>query len=430
MSAKRLKQVLKEQIKLIEPDEEEIGKISAYAEEFIRVLKEELGKKGKGGEVFIGGSFAKGTMLRKDLQDTDIFVRFDWKFDNLSDMLEGPVKNACKKLGLDFERMHGSRDYFRVYGKKHKSYFEIIPVTKIKKPKEERNVTDLTYFHGPYVKKKIKGKENEVRLAKTFMQANGVYGAETYVRGFSGYAVELLIIYYGVFEKMLRELVKVKKGERIVIDIEKHYKKKNEVFFEVNENKLQSPVILIDPTYKERNALAALSRETFELFQQKAKEFLAHPSEEFFRMKGINLEGLENEAKKNKAELIKVEIKTDKQAGDIAGTKLKKFHYVVENEIRKYFELFKHDFIYDGKQKADFYLIAKPKKEVIRIGPPLHMKKRVIAFKRKHIGTYEANGMVHAKLKLNFNAKSYLDSWKKGNKILLGQMSITEMKVI
>ena len=35
---------------------------------------------------------------------------------------------------------------------------------------------------------------------------------------------------------MLRELVKVKVGERLVIDPAKHYKKKNEVFFELNEN--------------------------------------------------------------------------------------------------------------------------------------------------------------------------------------------------
>ena len=104
------------------------------------------------------------------------------------------MKNTCKKLNLKLERLHGSRDYFRAYVKNKNMYFEVIPVAKIKKVHEERNVTDLSFFHVPYVKRKIRGHEDELLLAKTFYHAQKVYGAETYVRGFSGYALECLII--------------------------------------------------------------------------------------------------------------------------------------------------------------------------------------------------------------------------------------------
>jgi len=62
--------------------------------------------------------------------------------------------------------------------------------------------------------------------------------------------------------------------DKIVIDIEKHYKNKQAVLMDLNSSKLHSPIILIDPTYKERNALAALSSETFRKFQEVSLKFL------------------------------------------------------------------------------------------------------------------------------------------------------------
>jgi len=382
-------------------------------------------------DVFIGGSFAKGTLVRKDKYDVDVLVRFNWRYDNISDLLEEPLKRVCKKLDLRFERLHGSRDYFRAYIKDKTAYFEVIPVTKIKNPKEEKNVTDLSYFHVPYVKRKIKGLENELLLAKTFCHAQKVYGAESYIQGFSGYALECLTIHYKSFEKMLKELVKVKLGERLVIDVEKHYKRKNDIFFELNENKLHSPVILIDPTYKERNALASLGHDTFGRFQKVAKAFLKKPSKRFFIEKPIDIDSMKKRAKRNKAEFLHVLIKTNKQPGDIAGTKLKKFHYLLEREVRKYFKLIHHEFQYDEKQGAGVYMIVKSKKEVVRIGPPLHMKKHVRAFKKEHRSTYEKNKFIHSKIKVNFTANSYFDVWKKdrSNKRMMGEMSIIGMKV-
>lgn len=426
-----VKRVLKEQLELVKPSDSEIKILKKKTGEFIKSLNAELKKSGRGGDVFVGGSFAKNTLIKDGKYDVDIFVRFPWEYDNISSLLEKVLTGLAKKLGLKMEKLHGSRDYFRIYFSDD-AYFEIIPVTKIKKPSEERNVTDLSYFHVSYVKKKIKGLENQVLLAKSFFQAQGVYGAETYVRGFSGYSLELLIIHYRSFEKMLKGLVNVKKGERVVIDLGKHYKRKNDVFFELNEAKLQSPIILIDPTNKERNALASLSKETFEKFQDVARKFLQGPGKSYFTEAGLDVGKIKKIAEKKKAEFIHVRISTDRQPGDIAGTKLKKFHYYVESEIKKYFELLNHEFEYNGKQEADFYLVVKSKGEIIQIGPPMQTKrlrKHIQAFKERHRGnTFVRNNLLHARLKVDFTGKELIEKIDR-DKDKLNEMGITGMEV-
>ena len=436
-----IKSVLKEELKEIQPDENVLKHVRKTSDNFNELLEKELNNAGLDVQVFVGGSFAKGTLLKKKKYDVDTFVRFDWRYDDISGLLEKAVVNVCKNIGARVEKIHGSRDYFRVYPKDHDAYLELIPVTKIKKPREARNVTDLSYFHVSYVKKRIKKLENEVRIAKKFMAAQKVYGAESYVQGFSGYAIECLVIHYKSFEKMLRELVKIKTGDRIVIDVEKHYKRKNDALFELNESKLQSPVILIDPTYPERNALASLSRETFEIFQKSASDFLKNPSRKFFEVKPLNVEKMKESAKKKNAEFVHVKIHTDRQSGDIAGTKLKKFHYFFEEEIGKFFYLLRHEFEYDIEkgQEADVYLILKSKKEIVRIGPPLKLegkkqnkslKGHIGAFKRAHRETYEKNGVLHARIKINFRAKEYIKKWSVENKSKIEEMGITNMRII
>jgi len=328
-----LKSIIESQKKALRPTEKEILYLQGMIKKFLFALRTEINVSNVRSQVFLGGSYAKNTILKKYDYDIDVYARFPWQFDDISGILEPILKKVCKKLNLSFEKIHGSRDYFRCKVKDEGHYFEVIPVTKIKKPQEERNVTDLSYFHVSYVKDKIQGLEDDVRLTKTFMHAQGVYGAESYIQGFSGYAVECLIIHYQSFLKLLKELKKVKTGERLVIDSEKQYKNKSDVFFDMNENKLHSPIILVDPTYKERNALASLSHETFLKFQDSANAFLDKPSLEYFKLKEINEKEIISEAKKKKSEYLNVVIETDRQAGDIAGTKLKKFYNVI---IRNY----------------------------------------------------------------------------------------------
>ncbi|MEK6855255.1 MAG: nucleotidyltransferase domain-containing protein [Nanoarchaeota archaeon] len=408
-------------------EKKEISEIRKRANYFVEMIKKSISRNGIDADVFVGGSFAKGTITKNQEYDIDIFVRFGWKYESLSDILEGLLRDVGKSMKISIFRMHGSRDYFR-FDAGDRISFEIIPVVRIKKVREARNVTDLSYFHVNYVKRNLnKNIAREINLVKKFCKARRVYGAESYINGFSGYGLECLIIYYKSFEKMIRELVKIK--ERIVIDPAKHYKKKENVFYEMNESKLNGPIILVDPTWKERNVLAALNWESFMKFQSDCKRFLKNPSGKFFEFESIDEKKILEFAKSKKAEFVHVILETNRQEGDIAGTKLKKFAQFLEREISKYFEVLSKEFSYSLGRKADFYIVAKSKREIIRIGPPKEMKKGASEFRKKNKNVFEKNGILHAKVRVDFSTREFLEKFSREEKKKINEMSITNLSV-
>jgi len=307
----KINSVLAEVLGKIVPEKEEIFEIERKLKEFLSDFRKKIKKKKIDAEVFVGGSFAKNTIIKKEYYDIDVFLRFDKKYANKD--ISGITKKILSRT-KKVQEIHGSRNYFRV--KISQSFFiEIVPVLKISNPKEAENITDLSYFHVKYVNKKTKNKKifDEIRLAKAFCHANNVYGAESYISGFSGYGLELLIYHYKTFINFIRNMEKIKENEKLVIDIERHYKNKKDILLDINSAKLLSPIIFVDPTYKHRNALSALSAETFGRFKEACKEFLKNPSVKAFEIKKINLEGIKQKAKKNKNELIILKAATDKQ---------------------------------------------------------------------------------------------------------------------
>ena len=424
MNAKR---VLEEIVSSLVTKELQVKALKEETKKITYLIENELKNSKISAEVFVGGSFAKETLVKEEFFDIDIFVRFDWRYEDISRLLTNILGKIKKKTKLKIEKLHGSRDYFRII--RGRIIFEIVPVVKIKRPKEARNVTDLSYFHVNYVRKNIKKLAKEIVLAKQFCKSQKIYGAESYINGFSGYALECLIIYYKSFEKMLKELIKVKLGERLIIDPAKSYKKKGDVLFEMNESKLGSPIILVDPTWKERNALAALSRETFERFQEIARQFLKKPNKSFFEIKKFDIEHFKNKAKKEKGEFVKIEIGTNKQPGDIAGTKLKKFSNYLTRGLSRFFEIKGKEFDYTGENKATLYLIAKSKGEIIKIGPPKTLEKNAREFKKQNRNVFEKNGILHAKIKINFTAKKFISDFSKIYHKNIKDMDIVGLKV-
>ncbi len=410
------------------PSQEEIKEIKKNLTLLLEAVKKEIKRQRLDADVFVGGSYAKGTLVKKERYDVDVFVRFAWKYEDISAKLEKIIKSVSDNLGFEFKIIHGSRDYFSL-GKRNIE-FELIPVTRIKKPKEMRNVTDLSYFHVNYVRNKVNSKmAREIVLAKKFCESAGVYGAESYINGFSGYGLECLIIYYKSLEKMLRVLSKVK--DRIVIDSEKKFKKKDDVFFEINEAKLHSPIILVDPTWKERNALAALSVESFRKFQNYAKKFLEKPMEKYFEVKQINEDKMEQTAKKKKAEFLHIRLTTDRQKGDIAGTKMKKFYEFLNKEIEKYYLILFKEFDYKGEQEAEVYLGLKSKKEIIKIGPEVSSASKWIEnFKEVNSNIFAKNGRLYSRVRIDFTGKEFVEKWTREQGVRAFEMGITGIKII
>jgi len=414
--------VLKEVLERVEPTKEELKYIRNLLEDFIKKLRKNIKTQKINAEIFVGGSFAKETVIRKDHYDIDIFIRFDKKYKNISDLTK-------KILGRqNFIKIHGSRDYFRIKASKD-LFFEIIPVKKIKTPREAENITDLSYSHVRYIKRKIKSEKtlDDIRLAKAFCYGNNCYGAESYVNGFSGYALELLIYHYGSFLKFLRAITKIKEQE--VIDIEKHHKNKQQILMDINAAKLGSPIVLIDPTYKQRNTLAALSYETFRKFQRACRNFLKNPTIKAFEIKKIDFEKVRKDARKRGYEFILLEAKTKKQEGDIAGSKLLKFYKHLGNEIEKYFGIKDRGFEYGGKKSAKYFFVVKPKKELLIRGPLESQKEHIKKFKKKYKKVFIKRGKIYSRKKIDFTLKKFLNDWKIKKKKQIKDMSISELRV-
>jgi tRNA nucleotidyltransferase (CCA-adding enzyme) len=300
----------------------------------------------------------------------------------------------------------------------------------VKNPKEAENITDLSYFHVNYIKKKMKTEKiiEDVRLAKAFCHANKCYGAESYISGFSGYAIELLIYHYKGFLNFVKAIAKIEGKE--IVDIEKSYKSKYEIAMNLNSAKMASPIVLIDPTYKERNALAALSRETFLKFQTVCKNFLKNPSLKNFEKKEIDLEKVKKGAEKKKEEFILMKAETEKQEGDVAGSKLLKFYRHLSEEIEKFYKTGKRGFEYNEKREAEFFFVVKKKDEIIQAGPNLRDKDNVSIFKKHHKSTFVKNTRIYARDKFDKRIKEFIKGWKSANLRKIKEMHIKNLEIV
>lgn len=294
---------------------------------------------------------------------------------------------------------------------------------KANETEKAANVTDVSPFHVDYIRKKIeKNKKiaDEIRLAKAFCYALNCYGAESHIRGFSGYCLEVLVSYYGSFLKLLQ--ASSKWAGKVVIDPEKYYKNKDEILRELNESKLISPLVIVDPVQKNRNVAAALSDEKFNDFKEACKKFLAHPSSGFFRKKDIEKDILD-EAKKSKKELLVIDAESFKEKEDIAGAKLLKFMNVLKTRLEKEGYSAKSEIKFLGSKARIYFLLGK--KDMIIEGPFLEMKKHVENFKK----TWK-NAKIKGKRIIAVKKASEI-SWKNALKIekkALKEMSIKSFK--
>ncbi|MBU1321487.1 MAG: CCA tRNA nucleotidyltransferase [Nanoarchaeota archaeon] len=387
--------VLSKVIKKIKPAKQEFKVVDSLIKQINALLK----KKKIKAVCVAGGSYAKGTILKNDF-DVDLFVRFDYKMykkKDISKLLEKAI------APLKPEMVHGSRDYYQL--RKNKILFEFVPVLNIQDYKQAVNVTDMSPLHVDYVKKHMSLRlADEVRLAKQFCKATNVYGAESYIRGFSGHVLDLFIIYYGSFENLLMQASVW--GERVILDPAAHLK---DPLRELNKSKTESPLIIVDPIQPDRNAAAAVSREKFELFKQKARAFLHKPSEKFFEIKKLNAGELKKKAGKNWLVLLKV--KPLKGKDDVVGTKILKCFEHIGTHLKKHeFNALESGWEFDQKQSLIYFIINKVKMsdKIVLRGPPVKAKIDAKRFKAKHKKVFEKNKNLYAEEKREYKTPEAL----------------------
>tara|TARA_Y100000310_G_scaffold344051_1_gene454803 strand:- start:2524 stop:3774 length:1251 start_codon:yes stop_codon:yes gene_type:complete len=362
------KKVVTEVLQQVSPSSEDRKKLKKIQIQILKRIKI------PGAKAVVGGSGAKDTWL-KDTHDIDIYVKFSHsKYAGKSDELSDILHRYLKKKFPRHLRIHGSRDYFQV---NYKGYtIEIVPILSITRPTQAKNITDFSSFHVKYIGNKIrknKSLADNIRVAKMFARANRFYGAESHIKGFSGYVVELLVSHYGSFLKFLDAASKWKSTN--IIGSKRAAER-------LNWAKKISPLILIDPVQPGRNAAAALSREQYDNIVKLSKSFVRRPSMSFFELKPVDVKKLR---RKGRLSIIEAEPITAKR--DVAGAKaLKAFQHVMKN-LSDY-DIADSFFDYDDST-ATFYLVTKKislPKEYKHFGPPIDNKKAAGKFRKANKG--------------------------------------------
>ncbi len=395
MKNHQVKSMLDDVLREIQPDK-------SYEKEIFSRLNfiiKQINQGQKNIKAILGGSGAKGTWLKTF--DADIFVIFDYKkFSSRSGKLSDILEKILKKKFKGVIRLHGSRDYFQL--KQNGITFEIVPILKVSRAEQAKNITDVSPLHSKWVLRHKK-LVNEMKLTKQFCQAQNVYGAESYIRGFSGYICEILAVYYGSFLNLMKNAAKW--NDKAVIDVEKYYRGKD-VFKLVNTSKLVSPLIVIDPVQKDRNAAAALSAEKFTAFKKAANEFLDSPSKGFFHKK--DLTGIFSEEKSKNNRLIAVKAAPLDGKIDVVGGKLLKVYEFLRQALQKHgFKIIKAGWEWDKKSDAVFCFLfdKKPLPKFVEVeGPPVKISNHADNFKRMHKKTFVRNSKMFALEQRKFSA--------------------------
>jgi len=108
---------------------------------------------------------------------------------------------------------------------------------------------------------------NEVRILKTFLKSNKIYGAEIAKQGFSGYISEVLILEFGSFENLIKSMTKIKE-KQIIGKTSKSF---------------DTAIVVIDPIDSNRNLAAAISNENIGKFILSCRALKNKPSLKIFK---------------------------------------------------------------------------------------------------------------------------------------------------
>ncbi|MBR9676387.1 hypothetical protein GOV05_05245, partial [Candidatus Woesearchaeota archaeon] len=298
----------------------------------------------------------------------------------------------------DFELVHGSRDYFQI---KNKVVYELVPVLDITDYKQAVNVTDMSPLHVDYLRRHADSvMRDEIRLTKQFCKSIGVYGAESFIAGFSGHIIDLLIIRYKSFINLLEACTKW--SEQIVIDLENHL---DDPFNDLNASKIKSALVIVDPVDPNRNASAALSKEKLLLFKKKASMFLDEPSKDYFVVRPFDIENVKKKKKKDE-QLIILELTPLLGKVDVVGAKLKKGYEHIKKQLNHYdFKLINDGWNWDKKNACFAYYFLEDKNLSAyfeKRGPPIDNREDVFKFKDKHKEIYTKNSYTYAKVKRKY----------------------------
>lgn len=265
--------VEEEVLEAIRPTGFQLRLLSRYYGLLERTLSGCLDRSGYEYRIVPVGSYAKGTITSYKWE-LDVFILLrgvsdEWILSNgerlLRECLEGKLPVIVK---------YAQHPYVTVSLSGVEA--DIVPAVWVDRPRRKGLGVERTPFHTQYVTGRLTDcLRDDVRLFKSFLKGLGVYGAETGIRGFSGYLAEILIIHYGGFRRLLEEASRWRPP--VYIDPEGRGDRSR-----LERRYRDSPIIVVDPVDPERNAAASVEARSLAILIAASKFYLRRPGKEFF----------------------------------------------------------------------------------------------------------------------------------------------------
>ncbi len=252
----------------ITPTPEFLSRVARVREELVeRVSEEARARKRPLVRALVAGSAARGTFLT-DRLDIDLFLLFP------PDLPRDRLREEGLALGRSVleepETRYAEHPYLR--GRFEGFHVDAVPGFAVSDPSHPLSPVDRTPYHQEYLAaRETPALVSEVRLAKAFFRALGVYGSEAKTEGLSGYLVELLVLRFAG----LRGLLRAARSWRIPVRLAEPGREPPRLPAEV-------ALILADPVDPHRNVASALSRRNLAILILAADAYLAEPSERWY----------------------------------------------------------------------------------------------------------------------------------------------------
>jgi len=286
----------------------------------------------------LGGSYAKGTWL-PEKADIDIFVKFNKKTS------EKDFRNIGTEIGFQSLKKH--KPYTRhaehpfVEAIIDGTRVNIVPCYDVSKG-EWQSATDRSIYHTKFMSQKLSNSlKGEVRILKKFFFHIDVYGAEIAKEGFSGYVSEVLFSYFGSFEKTIKKISELKKGQGIG----------------KATKKFDSPVVIIDPVDNNRNLGTAISMDNLGKFVLASRTFLKKPSKKFFK------KPISKRIMRNNDKIVVVQFRFKDRSDDIIWGQIKRASNALKTQLELGgFTVLRNSSVKDEKENAALIFLLYAKK--------------------------------------------------------------------
>ncbi len=347
-----MKELLSKLEKSIVPSQKSQRETDKIAQKVLSLVKSEITNYSEVEGVELGGSYAKGTWL-KEKGDIDVFIKFN------TIISEKSFTKISKKIGFDAMKQYNPyerySDHPYVEAKISGTKVNIVPCYNVKKG-QWKSAADRSSYHTQFMSKNLSEKmKNDVRILKSLLLSNDLYGAEIAKQGFSGYVCEVLIWNLGSFENTIKFFSEIKANQTIG----------------KSKQKFDTIVTIIDPIDANRNLAAAISEENIGKFLLLCRNLLSNPSRKFFKKRTPII-------KKNLQNCIVIKFNYSSRSPDIIWGQIKKAIKTLTTQLELAGFIVLRSYAYSDEKKEAYLLfllqsITIPE-DVVKVGPEFFEK--------------------------------------------------------